>query len=138
MPHDPELIAETKTWLIKAKRDLEAAAFELTAKPAFTSDIVFHAQQAAEKTLKAFLTWHSTVFRRTHLLEELGAQCLLLDPTLRPMVGEAVPLTQYAWKFRYPGEPGEPSPEEAESALATARALYEAVVVRLPEEARPG
>lgn len=64
MPHDPELVAETRAWLVRAERDLAAAAHELTAEPPFVEDIVFHAQQAAEKTLKAFLTWHGMGFGR--------------------------------------------------------------------------
>lgn len=54
MPHDPELVAETRAWLSKAKSDLDAAAFELTAEPPFTADMVFHAQQAVEKAFKGF------------------------------------------------------------------------------------
>jgi len=40
-----------------------------------------------------------------------------LDPLLR----RAAPLTEYAWKFRYPGDPDEATAEEATEALATAR-----------------
>jgi len=46
-------------------------------------------------------------------------------------------LTPYAWIFRYPGESEEPSRDEAEQALAIAREAYEAVLSRLPSEARP-
>jgi hypothetical protein len=46
----------------------------------------------------------------------------------------AASLTQYAWRFRYPGEPQEPSVEEAERAIALAREAYQAVVSRLPPE----
>jgi hypothetical protein len=49
----------------------------------------------------------------------------------------AVPLTEYAWKFRYPGEPEEPPVAEAEDALALARELNEAILSRLPAEVRP-
>ena len=45
--------------------------------------------------------------------------------------------TEYAWKFRYPGEDEEPTREEAERALAVAREAYEAICARLPEDARP-
>ena len=51
MPHDPELVAETRAWFVKAGQDLGAAVYEFTAAPPFLADIVFHAQQAAE-TLK--------------------------------------------------------------------------------------
>ncbi len=46
-------------------------------------------------------------------------------------------LTDFAWKYRYPGEPESPTREEAEAALALARAVYDAVLARLPEEVRP-
>lgn len=137
MPLDPELVAETSAWLSRARRDLDTAAFELTAALPFAADAVFHAQQAAEKALKGFLTWHSSPFRKTHNLEELGEQCLQFEPALKPVIDRAVPLTKYAWKYRYPGEPEEPSQQEAEAALALAREVYDAVLARLPEEVRP-
>jgi len=56
------------------------------------------------------------------------------DPDL---IDRVVPLTEYAWKFRYPGEPGAPTPEEAEEALACALQVHEAVLRRLPGEVRP-
>jgi len=137
MPHDPELVAETKAWCAKASEDLGAAAYLLNAEPPFLSDIVFHAQQAVEKLFKGFLAWHSMPFRKTHSLEEIGEQCVQLDPTLDPVVDKAVPLTKYVWKFRYPGDPGKPTQQEVEAALATAREVYEAILARLPEEVRP-
>lgn len=130
-------MAETKRWLSRAKRDRAAAAFALTAAPPFAADVVVHAQQAAEKALKAFLTWHSSPCRKTHNLEELGEQRLRFDPTVASLVDQVVPLTEYAWKYRYPGAPEDPSREEAEAALAVARALYEGIVTRLPLAVRP-
>jgi len=104
MPPDPELVAETKAWLAKARTDLRAASHEFTADPPIVEDIVFHAQQTVEKCFKAFLAWNGVAFRKTHSLEELGEACLQLEPALRPLVDRAVPLTEYAWKYRYPGE----------------------------------
>jgi HEPN domain-containing protein len=98
---------------------------------------VFHCQQAAEKALKGFLTWHQVPFRKTHNLEEVGEQCLRLDPTLKDLIDRAAPLTEYAWKFRYPGEPGAPTAEETQEAFSTVREVYAAVLGRLPSEARP-
>jgi len=48
----------------------------------------------------------------------------------------AATLTEYAWRFRYPAESGEPALEEAEQALDLARQVFEAVLARLPEEVR--
>jgi HEPN domain-containing protein len=137
MPSDPVLVAETRAWLSKASRDLKAARHGLAASPPLLEDVVFHAQQAAEKACKGFLCWHNVPFRKTHSLEELGEQCLDLDPTLRALVDRAAPLTEYAWRFRYPGEPEEPSREEAEEALAIAQEVFEAIQRRLPPEVAP-
>jgi HEPN domain-containing protein len=137
MPHDPELVAETRAWLERAVRDFAAAAASLAADPSLTGDAAFHAQQAAEKSMKGFLTWHSKVFRKTHNLAELGGMCVKLDPELETDLSRAAVLTDYAWRFRYPGEPDDPPRDEAEEALATARQVHDAVLARLPEEVRP-
>jgi hypothetical protein len=70
-------------------------------------------------------------------LEEIGEQCLRLDASLRAVVDAAAPLTAYAWKFRYPGEPVKPTREEADRVIALARDVYEAIRTRLPVEVRP-
>ena len=137
MPHDPLLVAETKEWFAKAANDLRAAEHEFTAVPPLLGDIAFHCQQAVEKAMKGFLTWHNRPFRKTHSLEEIGEQNLAVDGTLRSLVDRAVPLTDYAWKFRYPGGPAEPSVPEAREALALAREVYTAILSRLPEDVRP-
>lgn len=137
MPHDASLVAETKLWLLKAAQDLGAATYELQAQPPFVEDIAFHAQQAVEKALKALLTWHGRAFRKTHNLVELGEACSAVDPTLEALLRRAAPLTEYAWKFRYPGVPEEPAPEDIREALDTARQVYDAILNRLPGEVRP-
>lgn len=99
MPYDQELVGETRAWIVKSNRDLETAAYELQATEPFSEDAVFHAQQAVEKMLKGFLTWHGRAFRKTHNLIELGEQCAELDPSLEPLLRKAAPLTEYAGKF---------------------------------------
>ncbi len=137
MPRDPALVADTRAWLAKALMDLRAAEQLLRAAPPLLGGVVFHCQQAAEKAWKAFLFWHDVPFRKTHNLRELGEACVALDSSLQPLAERAEDLTQFAWLFRYPGEPEEPAQEEAEAALALARAVYDAVLARLPEEVRP-
>jgi len=136
-PPDPALVAETKAWLVKAVTDLRAGEHDLLAVPPLLADAGFRAQQAAEKALKGFITCHNVPFRRIHSLEELGEQCARLNLTLRPFVDAVVPLTEHAWKYRYPSDVEEPPRDEIEHALAAARALFEAVVCRLPQDARP-
>lgn len=137
MPHDPARMADARAWIEKALQDLRAAEVDLGADPPLTGDAVFHCQQVAEKVLKGFLAWHDVAFRKTHNLEEIGFQCEEIDMTLKPLMDEVVPLTEYAWKFRYPGEGEDPSAEEANGALTLARKVYQTIVERLPKEVKP-
>jgi HEPN domain-containing protein len=136
MPNDPVLVSETKAWFKRAFADLRAAEHALSAQPPLLEDLLFHCQQAAEKSLKGFLAWNSRPFRKTHSLEEIGELCLAIDPSLKPIIDPIVPLTQYAWEFRYPGDPQEPSAEEAKEALSAAGKAYFALLSRMPEEVR--
>jgi hypothetical protein len=81
MPHDLALVAETRAWLEKASEDLAAAALDLGANPPLCGDTAFHAQQAVEKALKAFLTWHGREFRKMHNGQD--AQWSWTPPTCR-------------------------------------------------------
>jgi HEPN domain-containing protein len=137
MRYDPKRVADTRAWLMRAALDLRAAEFEQTADPPISGDIAFHSQQLVEKTLKAFLTWHDQPFRKTHNLVELGEPCAAIVPSLEPLLRRAAVLTEYAWRFRYPGEPEEPPAEEADEALTLAREVYDAVLARLPRDVRP-
>ncbi len=137
MRHDPERVADTRAWLVKVSNDLRAAETDFKASPPLLEDLLFHCQQAAEKAMKALLTWHDRPFRKTHDLVEIGAQCVEVDSTLEQVLRRAAPLTEFAWKYRYPGEAGEPSPEVAEAALSLAQETYQTVRSRLPKETHP-
>ncbi|WP_447972359.1 HEPN domain-containing protein [Nitrospira sp. Kam-Ns4a] len=137
MWHDPQKVAECRAWLERALADLDSAAILLAAPRPRPDTALFHCQQAVEKTWKAFLFWHDVPFRKTHNLRELGEAGAGIDASLATLAQRAEDLTQFAWVFRYPGEPEQPSREEAEAALALAREVYEAVLARLPGEVRP-
>jgi HEPN domain-containing protein len=137
MALDPELISETRGWMVKASHDLRAAETLAATSPPLYDEAVFHCQQAAEKAIKGFLAWHGRTFRKTHNLEETGEQCLAIDASLREAIDRAVPLSEYAWKFRYPGAPRDPDSEETAEALAAAREVVAAIASRLPAEVRP-
>ncbi len=137
MSPEGERAAEVREWLQKAALDLRGARLDLGANPPLTEDALFHCQQIAEKALKAFLVWHDVAVRKTHSIEELGHAACLIEPALEPLVNEAVPLTEYAWAFRYPGALLSPDPGEAMKALDVAVKLALAVLSRLPTEAIP-
>ena len=137
MSPEAERAAEVHDWLTKAALDLRGAQIDLSAQPPLLEDALFHCQQVLEKALKAFLVWHDRSFRKTHSLEELGRVCCQIDSALTDLVDEAVPLTEYAWAFRYPGAPPIPSELEARAALDLAIRLASAIAIRLPAAAVP-
>lgn len=133
----PEKLAEVRSWLKKAANDLRGADIDLAANPPLIEDMLFHCQQAAEKALKAFLTAHDRVFRKTHDLDELATACEAVDTTLKEVLEPARDLTVFAWEFRYPGETEVPSLEEAKQYREVAGKVYQAIASRLPKEALP-
>jgi len=132
MEPDPQQKADTVSWSRKALNDLRYAEIDLAAVPPATEDAVFHCQQAVEKAMKAFLVWQDRPFTRTHDLGKLGTQLVEIDPTLEPLVERIVDLTKFAWMFRYPGDPVEPTGAEAASILSRARQAVEEILERLP------
>ncbi len=129
--------ADARAWPAKTRQDVRRVEILLAATPADVEGALFHCQQAAERALKAFLTWHDVRFRRIHDLEEIGKQCVEVDQTLGSLMGRAETLSEYASRFRYPGAPYEPRMEEGQAALALVREVTEAILIRLPREVRP-
>ena len=137
MPLDPVLVANTRAWLQKSVADLRRVESLLSVGEPDVEDALFHCQQAAEKALKALLTWHDEPFRKTHDLEALSRQCVAVDPTLAPLLAAADTLTEYAWAFRYPDSLPEPSEAEVQAARQLAGDIVAGVLERLPPEVRP-
>jgi HEPN domain-containing protein len=133
----PEKLAEVWSWLKKAASDLRGADIDLAASPPFIEDMLFHCKQAAEKSMKGFLTAHDRVFRKTHDLDELASACEAVNPTLKESLNPARDLTVFAWEFRYPGEAEAPSLKEARQFRAVAGEVYQAILARLPQEVHP-
>jgi HEPN domain-containing protein len=126
MPPDARA-KEAAAWLERAGQDLRAAEIDLAVVPPLLADAAFHCQQAVEKALKGLLTRHDHPFRRTHDLGELGIACVEHEPALEPLLRASAPLTEYAWRFRCPGEVFEPEEQEVVEALALARRVVAAV-----------
>ncbi|GAB4421631.1 MAG: hypothetical protein Fur0044_19210 [Anaerolineae bacterium] len=82
---------------------------------------VFHAQQCAEKYLKAILVAKGQAFPKTHDLAALSDLCDqngVIIPISQDLLQR---LTAYAVQVRYPGD--DPSPDEARAALKTAQTV---------------
>jgi HEPN domain-containing protein len=88
-------------WLNRAHSDLVCAKSSLT--DVYLEDLCFHAQQCAEKAIKAIFVGRVEHFPFIHDLEEL---LRLLQQNGQPIpkyVWEAEKLTRYAVVTRYPG-----------------------------------
>ncbi len=134
MPHDPVRVEETRAWFGKAQDDLRAALVDTEAQPPLLEDALFHCQQAVEKAMKGYLTWHDRPFRKTHSLGELGVICVELDRSLESLLRRAASLSEYATIYRYPGEAVPPSEEEAVSSRELAKEVVSQLLARLPAE----
>lgn len=105
-------------WIERAEEDLVLARWSVRRKPPLPYGAAFHAQQCAEKYLKALLVARGQAFPRTHDLAALSDLCLK-SGILVPIDQDALArLASYSIQVRYPGA----SPELAEvrEALETA------------------
>ncbi len=135
-PRDP--IQDVRPWVEKAENDLRNAENTLTMKSDCPFDTVcFHAQQCAEKYLKALLVLKGVEFPRTHDLVVL-LNLLPKDAGLRLDAKDIHPLDRYSVEARYPGAWEPIRRTDADDAVARARKTREAVRVRLPKDALAG
>jgi HEPN domain-containing protein len=119
MPQDRPVPGSAEDWLARAEGDLALARVPLP-EGAFYEDLCFHAQQAAEKALKAVYQQYNRRFRYTHDLDELITGLQGEDIIVPPEVVDAAPLTAYAWEARYPGLSEPVTIEEYREALRQA------------------
>jgi HEPN domain-containing protein len=113
-------------WLAKAENDLRNAEHTLTLKEDCPFDTVcFHAQQCAEKALKALLLVGGEDPPRTHDLRLL-LQRLPSGWAAGFSMEHMVELNRYSVESRYPGEWEPISRDDAERATALARAIRNA------------
>ena len=122
-------------WVEKAENDLQNATLTLRAGRACPADTVaFHAQQCAEKYLKALLSFRAVDFPKIHDIEELLALAALGDQARLSVEAQRL-LTSYATVTRYPGDYEPVSLSEARRAVRLARRVRAAVRRILPRAA---
>ena len=91
-------------WLRRARSDLQLGRVALRTKGVLPEDACFHAQQCAEKALKALLLQRGIDFPRTHVIEVLLDLLKVNGVDIPTGVDEAFQLSEYAVQTRYPGE----------------------------------
>ncbi len=120
----------TLEWVDKAEGDFVTAQRELRARKSPNYDAAcFHAQQCAEKYLKARLQEVGTAFSKTHDLANLLALVLPAEPAWAVMKADLDILTAFAVDVRYPGVSA--TKAEARDAVAICRDAREKVRVSL-------
>ena len=122
-------------WILKAESDLKNLMI-MTESGEALDTACFHAQQAAEKYLKAFLSFHDIIFPRTHDIEELLGLCAELNERFADLIEKTTFLTNYAVELRYDVEFW-PEKEEAEAAFVAADKIKQVVLSILPEDMHP-
>jgi len=127
-----EEIKLVKLWIKKAENDLIHAenSIMITPKPPLDT-VCFHAQQCAEKYLKASLVFHNIEFEKIHDLGELISLSAKVDKTFLEIIDAGERLTDYAVEIRYPIFLEEPTKEEAKEAIKLAIKIKEFVLLKL-------
>jgi HEPN domain-containing protein len=98
---EPPPSEDAREWISRARSDLALAR----AKPegVYLEDLCFHAQQSAEKAIKALLIWHGIEFPYVHDLAALLTLVEKATGDLPDSIRQAERLTQFAVETRYPG-----------------------------------
>jgi HEPN domain-containing protein len=115
----------TREWVEKAEGDWGTARRELRVRRTPNFDAVcFHAQQCAEKYLKALLQERDATIARTHSLEILARPMIAEVTGLSALSAGMRTLGAYAVGFRYPGQTSDRAmAREAVSHCAAIRSL---------------
>lgn len=118
----PEEIRDefVRQWLLKAEEDLNAAKSLLTYGTTFLSTVCFHSQQAAEKFLKAYLTFRQVEFPKTHDIDEILDLIAPVNNKLSESLRDTIVLTNYGVGVRYPSEFPNVTSSDAKQAIQMA------------------
>lgn len=117
-------------WMRRAENDFATMERMATSDPAPWEVVCFHAHQSVEKLLKACLVAQWARPPRTHDLGKVLDACGRAGVDLQRLQGRCKPLQELYPRSRYPKEP-EPTASDAETAIATAIAVRDAVLPML-------
>ncbi|MGM0529588.1 MAG: HEPN domain-containing protein [Bacteroidota bacterium] len=109
---NPAKLEYIKSWLYRANEDIAVIESLINAGiESYTSTISFHAQQASEKFLKAFLVYKGINFPNTHDIDYLLQQCQTIDKKAFDI--DVKDITDFGVSIRYPDDFYIPSVREA-------------------------
>jgi len=111
--HDPSV------WVARAEEDYAIMNLSMKRKTPLAYGATFHAQQCAEKYLKALLVSQGGAFSRVHDLVILSDECARAGIPVPISQDHLSSLSFYAVRVRYPGET--PTADEAREAVKIAQ-----------------
>ena len=135
MPDDRQQAVReiVKDWMRHARSDM-AIAKMLENDEIASEIIVFHAQQAVEKALKALLIQRQIEFPRTHIIGVLLALCKENGYLIEKDLEEAATLSRYGTASRYPGEIDSVNRTEAKLASDLANQVFDWVESQIEKD----
>jgi HEPN domain-containing protein len=129
-------------WLRQAEHDLTIARNHQ--KQADHSDACFMAEQASQKTLKAFLIARGQRSVPIHSVAQLAERCAAIDSDFKKHVAPGRILDQYYIPTRYPDALAPPAvpfesytAEQAQRAVKAAEAIYATTAKKLKSSTKP-
>lgn len=129
---EDQRLAQARLWVRQARTDLRTAELALATPDLDPDPACYHAQQAAEKALKAVLVFLQIDYPFTHDLDDIRRR-LPDDWRVKEEYRDLQALSNWVFKARYPGDWPPPTAEDAQQATTWARSIYEAVLRDLHE-----
>ena len=111
-------------WLFKAEHDLASSDYLLSSPDSLFDISIYHAQQCAEKSLKAYLAFKEKEIENTHNLKMLVEICALIDIEFNDLYDDCIFLNPYATLYRYPQGDLMPSKDIVVQAISTSQKIF--------------
>ena len=122
-------------WFEKAEHDLATAKAAKSIRVYDTA--LFHCQQAAEKAIKGFLTFHDIEFEKNHNMVNHLKKAITVESSFELWQEAVVILTNYAVLPRYPGNYVEVNSKAYTTAFKYAKRIYDHALSVLPKDLHP-
>lgn len=119
---------EFEKWFRKAENDLLVIKNNFSSKEIPIDACCFHAQQAAEKYLKAYLVSRLVNFPKTHDLQSLANLCIKVNHSFNSIIDSSMRLSDFAITPRYPDAFDDLTIEDAVNAQKDAMDIKEFVL----------
>jgi HEPN domain-containing protein len=129
-PLEEEIRKLVSDWIGKAELDFDTVV-RLMAEERFRDIVAFHAQQAAEKYLKALLVRHQIEFPKTHIIRHLLILLQPVEAAMATSLSEANWLSPFGAEVRYPGDRPDTAPGDELRAHDLAQEVRDKVMAAL-------